>query len=70
MEIIATEHGNADETVQHLSVSKHDVAFSIGGRFFTATAQEFERIGRAGVQPTTWHDLRGRLVSVPGRHGA
>jgi hypothetical protein len=65
----ATEHPTASEAVQDLDASGVDRAFSVGGRFFSGTSAEFERIERAGVQPTTWHDRDGRLVSVPGRNG-
>ena len=65
----ATEHTTPHEAIQHCDVSRDDVAFSVGGRVFSATRQEFERVQHQGVQPTTWHDRDGRLFSVPGRNG-
>jgi hypothetical protein len=61
------EHRTPSEAVQHLSVSRHDVALSLGGRYFSVTRAEYERIEALGVQPTTWFDYHGRLTSVPGK---
>jgi hypothetical protein len=67
MQIEGTEHDSASDAVQWLSCSGDDHAISIGGRCFTVTSAELDRLERLGVVPTTWHDLRGQLVSVPGR---
>jgi len=65
-----TRHANAHEAIQHLSVSADDRAISIGGRFFTVTRDEYDRIQcEYGIQPTTWHDHHGQIISVPGRDG-
>lgn len=69
IEVRGTEHRTPSEALQHLDVSGDDVAFTIGGRHFTASRNELERIQLEGIQPTIWHDLKGRLVSIPGKHG-
>ena len=70
IEIRAAEHPNAHEAIQHLCVSGDDHAISIGGRFFTVTDEEYRRIQTEfGIQPTTWRDHHGKIMSVPGRHG-
>jgi len=69
-QIQATEHPNVHEAIQHLCVSADDRAISIGGRFFTVTEDEYQRIQlELSIQPTTWHDYQGKIMSVPGRHG-
>lgn len=67
--INATEHATAGEAVQFLDAAGHDRAIVLGGRYFTTTAAEFDRIEAAGFQPSTIHHHRDRLVTVPGRHG-
>jgi len=66
--IKATEHDTPHEAIQNLDAAGHDRAFSIGGRIFSARNAEFARIEAAGVQPTTWHDRDGQIISVPGRN--
>jgi hypothetical protein len=65
------EHPTASEAIQHVDCGPegHDVAVSIGGRYFSMTKCEFERLQVEGVTMTTWHDVHGTLVSVPGRDG-
>ena len=65
------EHPNASEAIQHVDCGPegHEVAVSIGNRYFSITKAEFGRLQEAGVDMTTWHDRHGMLVSVPGRHG-
>ena len=67
MTFTGIEYDTAGEAVQGLDASGEDVAFSIGGRYFSTRRGEFDRIELAGCQPTTWHDFHGRLMSVPGR---
>jgi hypothetical protein len=69
MTVTATEHTTPSEALQYLDAAGHDVAFSVGGRVFSARQGEYDRLEAAGVQPTTWHDYHGRIVSVPGRNG-
>jgi hypothetical protein len=42
----------------------------LGGRHFTATSDELDRIERLGIQPTiwTWNHACRRCMSVPGKH--
>jgi len=63
------EHASASEAIQHLDCGPegHDVAVSIGSRFFSMTEAEFERLEEEGVNMTSWHDLHSVLVSVPRR---
>jgi hypothetical protein len=70
LRIQGLEHPNAHEALVELNFSG-DHAISIGGRYFTVSHAELDRIERAGVQPTMWHhhEPTARLVSVPGRHG-
>jgi hypothetical protein len=62
------EHPTASEAVQHVDCGPegHEVAVSIGSRYFSMTKTEFERLQVGGVYMTTWHDVHGTLVSVPG----
>jgi hypothetical protein len=67
MVLEATEHASPAEALQHLDAAGHDHAISIGGRCFTCSTREFQRLEEAGFQPTTWHNHDGQIVSVPGR---
>lgn len=67
IEIEATEHDSASDAVQWLSCSGDDHAISIGDRYFTVKKAELDRLERLGIVPTTWHNHKGQLVSVPGR---
>jgi hypothetical protein len=65
--IRGTEHRNPSEAIQHLSVSAHDCVVTVGGRLFTVTRKERDRldgIGR-GVIQAEWFDYQGMVLSVP-----
>jgi hypothetical protein len=64
----ATEHDSAHDALVELNFSG-DRAISIGGRYFTVTEAEYERIQEMGIQPTTWHhhEPTCRIMSVPGK---
>ena len=64
----ATEHPCPSAALQWLDAAGDDVAFTLGGRHFSARRTEYDRLA-AMCQPTTWHDRDGLLVSVPGRDG-
>jgi hypothetical protein len=59
---------SAHEAVTIVENFAGDHAISLCGRFFVVRDDEFERLQRLGVQPTTWHHHHptGRLLSVPG----
>jgi hypothetical protein len=69
IEIHATEHPSASDALTELNFSG-EVAFTLGGRHFTATSAELDRIERLGIQPTirTWNHACRRCMSVPGKH--
>ncbi len=64
------EHASAHDALVELNFSG-DYAISLGGRYFTITRPEMERLQAMGIQPTTFHHHAafGRILSVPGRHG-
>jgi hypothetical protein len=64
------EHATAHDALVELNFSG-DYAISLGGRYFTITRAEWERLQLLGIQPTTFHhhEATGRMISVPGRHG-
>jgi hypothetical protein len=61
------EHLSAHDAVVELNFSG-DHAISIGGRFFTITDAEYQRLIEAGTKLTTWHhhERTQLLISVPG----
>ena len=63
------EHPSANDAVVELNFSG-DHAISVGGRFFTLTDAEYQRLQGLGIQPTTWHhhERSGLLLSVPGKY--
>ena len=67
IEIRGMEHPSAHDALVELNFTG-DRAISIAGRYFTVSEDEYCRLENAGIQPTTWHDLGGRIVSVPGKH--
>jgi len=64
------EHATAHDALVELNFSG-DHAISLGGRYFTISHAEMERLQAMGLQPTTFHHhaASGRILSVPGRHG-
>jgi hypothetical protein len=61
------EHENANEALVELNFSG-DHAIALGGRYFTISNSEMERLQAMGIQPTTFHHhaASGRIISVPG----
>jgi hypothetical protein len=64
------EHATAQDALVELNFSG-DCAIALGGRYFTITREELERLESLGIQPTIFHDHAAthRIISVPGRHG-
>jgi len=67
IEFKATEHDMVHDALTELNFSR-DRAIGLGSRFFTVTQATFEMIEAKGIQPTTYHDVRGQIISVPGRN--
>ncbi len=65
MKIAATEHATHSEAIQHLNFAD-DYAVSLNGKIYTIPQASMDSLHAAGMQPTTWHDRHGKLVSVPG----
>ncbi|MCS6954613.1 MAG: hypothetical protein NZM33_17380 [Bryobacteraceae bacterium] len=64
------EHASAHDALVELNFSG-DFAICLGGRYFTISRAEMERLQALGIQPTTLHHnmATGRIMTVPGRHG-
>lgn len=64
------EHATAHDALVELNFSG-DHAVALGGRYFTISRAEMERLQAMGLQPTTFHHhaASGRILSVPGKHG-
>jgi hypothetical protein len=61
------EHATANDALVELNFSG-DHAIALGGRYFTISHSELERLQAMGIQPTTFHHHAptGRILSVPG----
>jgi hypothetical protein len=70
IKVDGTEHKTHHQALVELNFSG-DVAISIGGRIFTVTRNELNRIEGLGVQPTSYytHKKTGKIISIPGKHG-
>jgi hypothetical protein len=64
------EHATAHDALVELNFSG-DHAVALGGRYFTISRAEMERLQALGLLPTTFHHHApsGRILSVPGKHG-
>jgi hypothetical protein len=63
--IRATEHPNAHEAIQHLSVSGDDHAIVVGNKYLTVNQAEAERIAAAGVEFAYLVDHHGKIMTIP-----
>jgi hypothetical protein len=65
--IRATEHPNAYEAIQHLSVSGDEHAILVGDKYLTTSKAEVEKIDRAGIEFAYLidHEATGRIMTVP-----
>ena len=61
----ATEHRNAHEAIQHLSVSADDRAIMVAGKYLTLRTEEVHRLESAGVQFGLLSDRQGRIMTIP-----
>lgn len=67
IEVRLTEHPTAHEAIQHLSCSGDDRAITMGGRFYSLTQADAEKLEWLGAAFAYLFDRDGQIVTVPAK---